>query len=54
MHLDFAREFQLGDAAKIFAQDFCFDFELVIVGGVLIMASATAGEVRTWRRDTVR
>src|SRR5271169_2008771 len=54
MHLDFAFEFELGDAAKVFAQDFFFDFELVLVGGVLIVASSTASEVWTRRLCAVR
>ena len=47
MHLDFALQFELGDAPQILAQDFFFDFELVFVAGVLVVASATAAEVFT-------
>ena len=54
MRLNFTREFEFGDAAKILAQDFFFDFELMLVSGVLVVAPATAAEVRAWRRDAMR
>jgi hypothetical protein len=54
VHLNFASELEFGDAAQVFAQDFCFDFELVLVGGVLVVASSAAAEVRTRGRDAVR
>jgi hypothetical protein len=56
VHLDFALQFELGDPAQIFTQDFFFDFELMLVAGVLVVASAAAAEVLTvwfnpmWRR----
>jgi hypothetical protein len=49
-------QFELGDPAQIFAQDFFLDFELMLVAGVLVVASATAAEILTgrfnpmWRR----
>ena len=54
MQLNFALQFELGDAAQILAQDFFLDLELMLVGGVLVVASAAAGEMRTGRRDAVR
>jgi hypothetical protein len=47
-------QFNLGDATKVFLQDGCFDFELVCVTRVLIMAASTFAEVRTLGRDTPR
>jgi hypothetical protein len=52
--LNFASKFEFGDAAQILAQDPCFDLELMLVGGVLVLAPAAAAEVRTRRRDSVR
>jgi len=40
--------------AQVLAQDFFLDLELVIVGGVLVVASAAAGEMRAGGRDAVR
>ena len=54
MHLNFALQFELGDAPQVLAQDFFLDLELVLVAGVLIMASAAAGEIWTGWRDAVR
>jgi hypothetical protein len=54
MDLDLALKFELGDAAQIFAQDFFFDFELLFVGGVLVMTSSAAAKMRTRRRLAVR
>lgn len=54
MHLNFALQFEPGYAAKIFAQDFFFYFELVIVAGVLIMAAAATREIRTGRGNARR
>ena len=53
MHLDFALQFELGDAAQIFAQDFFFDFELMFVAGVLVVAAAAAAEIFTLWLDAV-
>ena len=53
MDLDFGLEFELGDAPQVLAQDFFFDFELLVVGGVLVMASATKAKVWARRRDSV-
>ncbi len=54
MDLNFALQFELGDAPQVLAQDFFLDFELMLVGGVLILASTAAGEVRTWRPHAMR
>ena len=54
MHLDFALQFEFGDAAQVLAQDFFLDLELVLVAGVLIVASAAAGEVWTGWLGAVR
>ena len=54
MDVQFRVQFQLGDAAKIFLQNGSFDLELMFVVGVLIVASATALEVRTSRSDASR
>jgi hypothetical protein len=54
MDFDFTLQVELGDAAQVFAQDFFLDVELVLIGGVLVMASAAAGEMWTGRRDAVR
>jgi len=47
MHLDFALQFELGDAAQILAQDLFFYFELMFVAGVLVVASAAPSEIFT-------
>ncbi len=54
MDLDFALQFQLGDAAQILPQDLSLDFELMFVAGVLVVASAAGSKVRAGRRDAVR
>ena len=54
MDVQFGVQFQLGDAPQIFFQNASFDFELMFVVGVLIVASATVLEVRTLRRDASR
>ena len=54
MDLNPALKFELGDAAQILAENFFLDFELMVVSGVLIVASTTAAEMRTRRRDAVR
>jgi len=54
MHFDFALQLELGDAPQVLAQDFFLDLELVLVGGVLVLASAAMAEVRTRRLDAVR
>lgn len=56
MRLDFASRLEFCDAAKILQQNCFLDFELVIIGGVLILAAAAASEVGApglhtmWRR----
>jgi len=54
MGLDFAIEFDPGDAPQVFSQDFFFDFQLMVVGGVLVVASSATAEMRTRWWDTVR
>lgn len=54
MHLDFALQFELGDAAQILLENFFLDFELMIVGGVLIVASAASAEIFALGLDAVR
>src|SRR5882757_7521285 len=54
MHLDFAFKFDLRDTAQVFAQDFFLDLELMLIAGVLVMASTAAAKVRAGRRDAVR
>src|SRR5208282_929986 len=54
MHFNFALQFELGNAAQILAQNFFLDFELILVGGVLIMAPAAAAEMWARRLDPVR
>src|SRR6476660_6399826 len=44
-------EFKLGTAAKIFAEDFFFDFELMLVTGVLVVASTAGHEIWAGRID---
>ena len=52
--LQFGVQLQLGDATQIFFQDGRLDLELMLVIGVLIVASATAREVRASRSDASR
>jgi len=54
MCLDFAIEFDPGDAPQVFAHDFLLDFQLMLVGGVLVVASAAMAEMRTRWRDAMR
>lgn len=54
MHLDFALQFELGDATQILAQDFFLDFELMFVAGMLVVASAATAEVFTLWLDAMR
>src|SRR5580704_3133321 len=49
MDRDTPLEFQLGNATKVFFQDCGFDLHLMFIGGMLVMAAATAAEVRTRR-----
>jgi len=42
-------EFQLGNAPQVFPQNGGFDFELILVAGMLVVAASTAAEVRTSR-----
>lgn len=51
MDFDFAWQFELSDAAQVLTQDFFFDFELMLISGVLVMASAATAEMWTWRRN---
>src|ERR1700688_903148 len=54
VHLNFAGQLEFSDAAEIFLQDFFLDFELVLVGCMLVVASTAAGEIRACRLDSVR
>jgi hypothetical protein len=54
MHFDLASEFEPGDAPQILAQNLLLDFELMLVGGVLMVASAATSEIRTLRLHAVR
>ena len=54
MDVQFRVQFQLGNAAQIFFQNGGFDLKLMLVVGVLIVASATALEIRTSRIDASR
>jgi hypothetical protein len=54
MHLNFTFQFNFGDAAQVFAQDFFFDLELVRVAGVLVVTSAALAEVGARRLGAVR
>ena len=47
-------QFQLGDAPQILFQNGCLNFELMLVAGVLIMASAAALKIWARRRYTIR
>ena len=49
MNVELAIQFQLGNSPQVFFQNGSFDPELMFVVGVLIVASATALEVRTPR-----
>ncbi len=53
MHLNIV-QLQLRHAPQIFFQDGNFDFQLMFVAGVLVVASATAFEVTTVRRNSCR
>src|ERR1700752_1839615 len=53
MDLDVEWQVQLGGAAQALAQDFFLDLELVVVAGVLVVASAAAGEVWAGRLDAM-
>jgi hypothetical protein len=45
MNLEFSGEFQLGDSLEVFFEDFGLELELVVVGGVLVVAPPAAREV---------
>jgi hypothetical protein len=49
MNRDAGLQFHFGDAAKSLLQDRRLDLKLMLVSGVLIMAAATAAEIRTAR-----
>lgn len=54
MDFDVEGQIQLGHAAQIFPQDFFFDFELMLVAGMLVVAAAAAREVGAGGRNAVR
>ena len=53
MDLEICRQLELGDAFEILFEDFGFEVELVVVVGVLVVASAAAGEVWAARVDAI-
>ena len=52
--MDLALQFELRDTQQVLAQNFLLDLELVLVAGVLVVASAAAGEMWAVRRDALR
>lgn len=54
MDFDLRLEFELGDAAQVLSQNFSFDFELMLISGVLVMASAATAEMRAGWGDALR
>ena len=54
MDLNFALQFEPGDAPQILAKNFRLNLELMLIAGVLIVASAAAAEMWTRRFDAVR
>ena len=53
MHCDLACPLKLCKAREVFAQHRRLDFELMLVGGVLVMTSTATGEVRARRRNAI-
>jgi hypothetical protein len=53
MHLDCAGQLQFGNPPQVLEQDFFLDLELMLVAGVLVVASATGGKVWTARLNAV-
>ena len=54
MDLQFAFEFELGRSQQILAQNLLFDFELMFVAGMLVMASSAPREITALWLDAVR
>ena len=54
MNRDLGFQFQLGRAAKGFFQDAGLDLKLMFIAHMLIVATAAASEIRTWRLNPVR
>jgi len=54
MHLDFARQLELGYAQQILAQHVALDFKLMLVAGMLIVAASAALKVGTTWFDAAR
>lgn len=54
MDKDIAREVDFRRAAQGFAKDVFLDLELVLVAGVLVVASSALAEVRTFGLNAVR
>ena len=48
MHLQISHQLELGDPAEALFENRSFDLKLVIVGGVLVLASAATLEVRAF------
>jgi hypothetical protein len=51
MNHDRTRQLQLGHAPQGLAQDFFFDFQLMFVAGVLVVAASAPGEILASRLD---
>ncbi len=54
MNFDLAIEFEPGNAPQVLAQNLLLDFELMLVGGLLVVAATAVPEVRTRRGRAVR
>jgi hypothetical protein len=54
MYIDVKGQLKLGCSSQALSQDFFLDFELMIVGGVLVVASAAAAKMWTGRRNAMR
>jgi hypothetical protein len=54
MHLNVSLQIELRDAPQVLPQDFFLDLELVVVTGVLVMASPAAAKMWTRRLNPVQ
>lgn len=50
---EFAVQLDFGNPTQIFLQDCGFDFQLMLVSGVLIMTTSAGLKVRAQRRDPI-
>ena len=53
VYFNLGRELELGPAAQVLKQNFFFDFELMLVAGVLVVTSAAVGEILTLWLDAL-